>query len=188
MDINELKDKWQQLSFDSDRLAADSDRVMSEIKAGKITSAQHRLAQNYKRNALGGLCVTALAPFLVTTLHFQLWVAIVYGLFGLLMAALSYDFADNVAMTDYVSQPVVDAMRAVLAVRKRMARIRAVGIVLGCGVLASFFGEIFDKADSTLILSSCIGFTVGLVIGWLKYRHMKRLADELKAQVESLAE
>lgn len=188
MDIDELKDKWQKMNFDSERLGNDTDRVMSEIKAGKITSAQHSLALNYKRNALGGLCVTALAPLLVITLHFQLWVAIVYGLFGLLMAVLSYDFADSIAMTDYVSQPVVDAMRAVVAMRKRMARIRAIGIVAGCGVLASFFGEIFDKADDTLILSSSIGLAVGLVIGWLKYRHIKRLADELKAQVESMAE
>lgn len=188
MDINELKDKWQQLSFDSDRLTADSDRVMSEIKAGKITSAQHRLALNYKRNALGGLCVAALAPMLVTTLHFQLWVAIAYGVFGLLMAFLSYDFSRSIAKTDYVSQPVVDAMSAVLAVRKRMARIRAVGIVLGCGVLTSFFGEVIDSVDNTLLLSSCIGLGVGLTVGLLKYRQMTRLADELKAQVESLTE
>ena len=162
---------------------------MSEIKAGKITSAQHRLHWNYKRNALGGLCVAALAPMLVTTLHFQLWVAIAYGVFGLLMAFLSYDFSRSIAKTDYVSQPVVDAMSAVLAVRK------AHGAHTCCGYCAWVRCTyiVLRRSDRQRRQNSSTEFVHRS--GRRSYRrpaethrHMTRLADEPKAQVESLTE
>lgn len=184
MDLNELKDKWQQLSFDSERLDSDNGRVMSKIQAGKVVSAQQRLAHDYKRNSCVGFCLPALAPMLVISMHFEVWVAVTYGLFGILMAVLSLTLSRRINSVDYMSLPVVEALENVLAIRRRIARTRAIGIVLGCAVLASFLGEIIDTNDKSLLWCAVIGVVIGSPIGYVKYRRIKRLSDELLGEIK----
>ncbi|MDE6158406.1 MAG: hypothetical protein K2F78_09755 [Muribaculaceae bacterium] len=183
MDLNELKDKWQQLSFDSERLDSDNGRVMSKIQAGKVVSAQQRLAYDYKRNACVGFCLPALSPMMIISLHFEVWVAVAYGLFGILMAVLSLAMSRRISSVDYMSLPVVEALENVLALRRRIARTRAIGMLLGCVVLASFLGEIIHTNDKTLLWCAALGAVIGGIIGYVKYRRIKQLSDELLGEI-----
>ncbi len=86
MNIDKLKANWLALSVQESAVESNCKAVADKIAAGKATGMQRKLAAYYKRTVICGLMLPAMAPFLVFSLDLSVFVAVLYGLFGILMA------------------------------------------------------------------------------------------------------
>lgn len=174
------------MSIDTARLDRDSGRVMSELKSGKIKSAQTRLADYFIRNGVFGLCLPALAPMIFLVLEFPLWVACVYAVFGLVMGAFSFAMGIRVRRFNYMSLPVVTALSKVVDIHRRMTRLRVFGICTGLLVIGSLFAQCLGAVNTSILWGFAIGLAVGIPVAWVKYRMGEKLVKELKEQLRSM--
>ena len=185
MDLDELRNKWQNINLRVDRLDNDTRRIASELASGRVRTAQTKLANFHYRTALVGLCLPVLAPMIVTVMHFALWVAVIYAAMGIILAILNFLFARKIARSDYMSMPVVSALTQAVDIRKRQKQLQAVGITLGIIVIFSLFTQALDPSSKIILFGMLVGLGVGIPIGLIKYRRAIALARQLQDELKS---
>ncbi|MCH5220724.1 MAG: hypothetical protein J1F05_00120 [Muribaculaceae bacterium] len=174
MELEDLKDKWQKLNVRVEHLERDNKRLAAQLATGRALNAQKTLANMYMRIGTVGLVLPCLAPALVEVLNFDQWVACLYGIFGIVMMALDYSFAGYIRQNDYMTLPVVEALRSVIAVRKRQTMLRIFGITMGVIVIASMFGQVLGQNNSEVMYGMLIGLCLGTPVGvFMAYRSIK---------------
>lgn len=184
MELEELKNKWQHLSVRTDVLENDNRRLASELAKGRIQTAQRSLVDFYVKMGWAGMLVVALAPMIYVSLEFPLWVAIVYGLFGLLMSVLNFRFSRRIARTDYFSMPVVSALSLVVDLRKKQKQLRALGLLLCLIVLGSLGWSALDVSNESIYIGFIAGLALGIPLAIIKMRRAVRLARKLQEELE----
>lgn len=185
MDFDSLKNKWQSLSVDSETLERDNRRIAAELARGKTAGAQQRLARYHRNLGLKGLILPLLSYFLISTLHFPIWLAVVYGAFGVIMCFANLWLARTVAGSDYINMPVVSALRAVIRIRTFQRRIRTFGISSCFLIICSMASEILNANDNMLHLSFFVGILIGIIVAIAQCRHSRRLVADLQNQIKA---
>lgn len=183
MEIDELKKQWQSLRVRVDSLEADNRRLASELAAGRIQTTRSKLVRLYRLNGLCGFLLPLLAPLMVK-IGFEDWLAIVYGVYGILLGCLNLWFSWSIGKADLIGTPVVEAVSKAIAIRKRQNVIRIVGIVFGAPVIASMFMQAADKSPDSMLAGMGAGLIVGLLIGIKKARQASKLGKSLQQEIE----
>mgnify|MGYP001133483317 CR=1 FL=1 len=169
MDLDELKNKWQSVSIRSDVLKNDNRRMASKLAAGRAANAKDQLSTFYKRTAICGLCLPALAPMLVTVLDLPVWVSVLYALLGLVMSLLNYNLARDIDKNDIMSQPVVTAISYTIRLRKRQRRLKA----------------IVGLDDDSIVWGMLIGLVVSLPIAYKRGRKAMALSKQMQNELRA---
>ena len=186
MTLEELKVQWNQLSVRVDRLEEENRRLASELATGRATSAQQRLASHYTKHALIGLLLPLLAPMLVFVLDMPLWVAVLYGLLGLLCMAADLIFARYIRRSNFAILPVVNSLENMLKAKKYQRRMQIVFIIIGGIFLGGAFFPALEEEPSVMIgalIGLIIGICCGLTLYFKKVRLINEILKELKESV-----
>lgn len=186
MDIDNLKSAWQSLSIQSPDTAFDSRAIGRRMAKVNPEGTQRRLADFYIKSGIFSLCVLALAPMIYTMIDFPLWVAVVYGLFGLILAILNFSFSRYVMKYDYISAPVVTSLSRVIELRKRQRCLRIFGIVCGIGVLGSLFAYAVAPDNEPILYGMLFGLAIGLPAGIVRWRKELEITRRMQREVRSL--
>ncbi len=184
MDLDSLKSSWHNFSVSPEKVDAETREVTSRIARGKVENSQARLVVFYQKAAIFALCVMALSPNITLILHSPVWVAVVYGLYGLAMAIIDFWFARKIKRCNLMSMPVVTALAAVVNIRRLQRQLRAVGMVLGfpvVGILMCYGWS--DDDGHSVFLGMIAGFIVGMFIGLRKWRQARKLSQSMQEEI-----
>lgn len=185
-DLEELRRVWQKTRLNDSRLEDDNRRMAERIVGGRVATTQNRLASHYRTSFFGGLLLPIISPFIFYVLDFPIWVAALYAFFGLVMAAVNISFSRYIESCRFMSEPVVKALADAVTIAKRQRLIRAFGISCGLVICVTMFYYGFESSEWAIIQGLCIGMAVGLVFGYIKFRHLSRLVRTLQNELSSL--
>lgn len=186
MDLDQIRQQWQRTTLRVEQLEADNRRMARLLAAGRVSSAQERLAKHHTFSAFSGLLLPVLAPMLIFVLHYPLWLAICYGVAGIVLAIANFWFAQYVRYADFMSCPVAQAATEAVKVMLWQNRLTALGIVLCVPVLVSMFVMIAPEMEY-IMGGLLVGLAVGLPIGIAKYFKGRGMARALKREVQNAA-
>lgn len=183
LDLDELRNSWQTLSLRVDNLEATNRRLAKELCSERATSVQQRLARSYRFMSVWGFVLLPLAFPLYYVIDMPAWLCVLYAVFGILMGLIYLCFASYISRSNYVSLPMVDAVRHALRVRMMQRRILVGGLVMGLVVIVPFFWILFGKEDPVPFYGACVGGAVGLAIGIQKELKFFRLSRQMLAEL-----
>lgn len=175
MELDNLKSAWQNLNVRVDRLEEENRRTTEALCRNRAKSAQTKLAESYKRTSYVGLVCLLLAPLCVKVLFLPVWVAVIYGAFGIVMGAILLRSYWVTRYTNFMSLPIVDALKEAVKMRRRQNAVTTIGIVLGCLLLGTFYAYL-----EVGIYGFYVGLVVGLFIGIKKQLTQRQLIREIE--------
>lgn len=181
MELENLKSAWQNLNLRVDRLEEENRRTTEALCRDRAKSAQMKLAESYKRTSYLGLSLPFLSPLCVKILLLPVWVGVIYAVFGLLMAALLLRSYWVTRYTNFISLPVVDALRDAIKLRRRQNVVTIIGIVLGCVLIAAFYAYL-----EVGVWGFFVGLGLGLIIGVRKQLRQRELIREIEDSLRGL--
>lgn len=195
MDINDLKQSWQQMGARLDRLENEQKLLERRLAGSELKSSAEKLADKYRIDAVLGWILPILAPAIVIVLKFSMLTAILYAVFGVIISML------NIILYRYsrrgldFSLPVVDTLRNALQLKKLNRLVFFSGIVMACALIGLFGADLMElsRGDASydtdgVLLGMAIGFVVGLPIGIRKTRTQTRLIRRIVDELSSIAE
>lgn len=188
MELEELKNKWQQLSIKVEHLEATNRRLAKELCTRRASGVQHRLSRSYRWMSLWGLVCVLLAPFLFYVIHLPFWMMIIYGLFGIIMGGVYMYFSIYINRCNYILLPMVEAVRHALHIRRLQRQILIFGIVCCLIVLVPFMTLVYRMDDHAAFYGACIGGVIGLGIGIYKEVRFFRMSRQLLAELRNFTE
>lgn len=185
MNLEELKRSWQEMSVRIDKLEEDNRRLTTELAAGKASSAQQRLKKSVRISGCAGIILPVLAPFLVLSLNFPVWVAVIYAFFGIVMSVLDFAFAHYIGKYNYLAMPIVDSLQHAIQIQRYLNYLQSFGIIVGMSVILIMGFFVFRDTEYDIWIGMLVGFIVGIVFGIKKFitirRDTRMIRDELKA-------
>lgn len=179
MDIEQLKSTWRLMGERIDNLERENRRMAEKLAAGKASTAQHRLAKTAMRGVYCGLLLPVLAPLLYYYLGFQIWIAVLYGIFGVIMSVANILFYRSIVKSDYMSLPLVNAMISAVKIRTNLRNIRILGISLGLAIAFSLLFDSIERYEMSILAGMITGFICGLLIGLKKWREQTALCKAI---------
>lgn len=183
MDLEKLKNTWKQLDGRIARLEAETLATAQRVVSEKVMGSQQRLVRSLRTNALLGLTMPFLGVLMLKVLICPVWIAVVYGLFGIVMAAIGFSFAGYIRKVDFLGIPVVEA----LAMADRIARMRRDILILSVSMGIVVVGLLMYACYLTGIIESIWGCVAGVIIGGIagiiKLRHQNSLIRSIKANL-----
>lgn len=183
-DLEEYKKYWKAAKVNPDALEADNRAMARRLATGKAMSAKQSLARHYLFSFIVSLFLPLLAPVL-NAIGFPAWIAIVYGAFGIIMAALSGWFYLELRHTDYYSMPTVAAMKNVLKLSRHSTILGVISFTMASTICALMLWASLDDNENDIFYGLIIGLAIGIVIGIFRIRskrkHLKTLRDELSS-------
>lgn len=186
MDIDNLKAAWQNLDSRLAALERANERLSHELALSKIKAAKKKLKNSLIINGIACIVVISIAPLLVTIMELPVWLAELYGLFGLLMFIISVLIYFKVKRLDYIDVPVIKCMANVLEIRKSFNRARFIGITLGFPLVCVLFTQILQHHDYDTFYSAIGGAIVGVCIGIFKWTKQNKIIRELSRELDDL--
>ncbi len=188
MELEELKNKWQSLSIKVEHLEATNRRLAKELCSRRASGVQHRLARSYRWMSMWGLLCVLFAPALYCVIHLPLWLAVIYGLFGLVMAGAYMYFSSYINRCNYISLPMVEAVEHALRIRQLQRQLLLFGICCGLVVIVPFMTLVYQMDSHAAFYGACIGGIVGGIIGIVKEVRFFRMSRQLLAELRSFTE
>ena len=185
MDIEQLKSTWRMMGERIDNLESENRRMAERLAAGKASTAQHRLARTALRGVYCGVLLPLLAPLLYYVLGFQPWIAVSYGIFGIVMAIVNIAFYRSIVRTDYMSLPLVDAMMGAVRIRTNLRRIRILSISLGLAIVFSLIFDTIERYEMSILTGMAVGFVCGLLIGLKKWHEQTTLSKAIIRELQA---
>ena len=183
MDIDELKINGNSSTKAPCKPAVDEHQLAIKLAASRVISSKDRIMRHFKVQAVAGLAM----PFLVFGMDFNMpmWLLIVYSVFGIGMALWALVVMLNLRDINFFSLPVSKALQHIIRLRRQIALMRAVGIVVAVFLVLSLGIEIFAKNEPYMFYGFIAGLIVGLPIGicrWITVnRQTRRLEEALRA-------
>lgn len=182
MDIEELKQQWNQLSVRVDRLEQENRRLAAELATGRAVSAQQKLVRRFMLHGFCGLILPLLAPLLVLVLNMPLWVAVLYALLGLVCMLIDFYLADSVRKRNIAKDSVVENLQFIISLKKKQRQIQLVLIGV-CLLFLAFAFYPFIKEEPSIVIGAFIGAIIGATLGFLEYRRKIKLINEIIAEL-----
>ena len=175
-----LKQQWSQLSKRTQGLEEANRELANRLATSRTTSIQDKLARRILVMAWVGLTLPILAPVIYYVVHMSWWVAVIYGLFGVVMSILSFTLGDYIRAVRLTDLPVKDAIERAAKIKIRQQQFRMVGIAGLVIILGLMIYQLPEGPDrEPIIVGGSVGLAVGLVIGIYRYIVNARLARQL---------
>lgn len=168
-----------------DNLEEANRKLSDRLAKSNVTSLQESLASRIRRWAGIGLIMPLLAPMLYSTVGLPWPICVAYALYGLIMAWLSFRFAQFINSERLIDLPVSDAIMRASKIKSRQEHIRLLGLVCALLILGAFYWTLPDKDNTWVMTGFATGLVTGLAIGIPRAIANHRIAKKL---VESLKE
>lgn len=189
MDLDSLKSSWRNFSISDEKIDAETREATRRIARGKVETSQQRLVAFYQKASIFALCVTALSPNLYYILGCPVWVSVIYGLYGIVMAIVDFWFSEKIRKCNLLSMPVVTALSVIINLRKLQKQLRALGMILGFPVVGIIIGYAWYLSISDVLPGMFAGAIVGAIIGIRKWRQARKLSKSMQEEIrEALRE
>lgn len=167
-----------------DALEERTRNLAEELKLTKSQTLQQRLAKRYFIQSLFGLILPLMAPMLVM-MELPVWLAVFYGLSGIVLGGINLWFARFISRSGYTSMPIVDAMAHAARVIRLQIKIKHLGYILALLICTPLLYEIWNLGDPELFIAGCVGGVIGGIVGFYKHRANNRIARQLIATLEN---
>lgn len=184
-ELEQIKQQWQQLSARTASLEEANRRMASRLAGSNITSLQQRLATRISRIGWVGFLMPAIAPLLYYVLEFPWWVALIYGIMGLVMGAITLSIGEYIRARNLTDLPVAQAIERATKIRIFQNRARIFGIILATALLTCIILSLPSGPErEPIVIGGSAGIATGLAIGvrnWIvTARYTRRLIECLK--------
>ncbi|MDE6331600.1 MAG: hypothetical protein K2L80_03265 [Muribaculaceae bacterium] len=184
MNPDDIRQNWQMLNRKVDALDERTRSLAIELRTTKSQTLQQRLSRRYRTQSFIGMLLPVLSPTVVWV-GLPVWVAVLYGIVGVVMAAIHMWFARFISRSDYKSMPVVDAMAHAAKILRMQIRIKKTGYLLGCIIVIPLLYEIWNLGQIDLFISAVTGGVIGGIFGLYKQRVNNRIARQLVETLEN---
>lgn len=177
--LDELRKQWQELSQHTRNLEEANRQLSERMARSKISSTQERLADKIWRWSFIGLVLPVLAPLLHEVTHLPWWYCAMYALFGVLFAAIWWNFANFVRAERLTDMPVAAAIERALIIKLRQQRIRTTAWI--CGMILLVTGGFLIPVEDRMpaLTGGAIGLVIGLAIALPQQFANERMARSM---------
>lgn len=165
MEIEKLKSTWRMMGEQIGDLKAENRRIAEKLAAGKAETSKKKLAKLAKVGIVCAILLPILAPLLYYLLNFQMWIAILYGVFGVIMGVANIFFYNKIMDNDYLSLPLVKALSEAYKIRIYLRNVRILGISMGLVVILSMAIEMIIREKWNIVVGMSVGCVLGMIIG-----------------------
>ena len=177
--LDQLKQQWQELNLRTDNLEVANRELSERLSRGHVTTTQQRLARDTRRWSINGLLMIILAWPLTEICNMPWWVAVIYAVFGLIMAIVIRLLSRYIESERLVDLPVTEAYERACMIRRRQWYCRIVGIICGTMVLSMMFYYMYIHDEVEMLWASGAGLVIGLIIGLFKAFYLNRMSRQL---------
>lgn len=185
-DLEEYKKSWKHARLDTSSLEADNRAMARRLATGKAMTTKQSLGRHYLFSFIVSLMLPVLSPVLVI-IGFPMWVAVIYGIFGIIMAVMSGSFYIYIRHIDYYSLPTVEALKNVLALSKWTTVMSISGFSMAFAVCCSMLWASLEGMHDQIFYGLVFGLVIGAMIGYLRFRNRNRLVKKLRYELQSLS-
>lgn len=161
-------------------------RIASNAAYSRAATAKQKLARHYYMVMAGALLLPLLSCLLVTILFLPVWVAILYALFGFVMALLNGLFARYLSRCDMMSQPIVTALSLSERIIHWQNNIFLFGFCSGLTLICLLLYYVYAVSDTDILAGALSGLLIGVIIGVRKYRRQRRLARQIRTELRAV--
>ena len=184
-DLEELRKTWQRAQLNTAHLEADNRNAAKRLAVSRASTAQQKLARTYLISFYISLLLPVLAPFLVDLFHCAVWVAALYALFGLVMAAVNITFHRFILRHNFYTLPVVTALSEAYIITRRQRIINTCSIIGAVVVCITLFGQMIEQSEMAAVSGMVLGLILGLIIAYYKLRHKSELSRRIQEELKS---
>ncbi len=184
-DLEEYRKSWKHAKFDTTTLDADNRAMARRLATGKAMTTKQSLGRHYLFSFVVSLMLPVLAPMLII-IGFPIWVAVIYGIFGIIMAVLSGSFYTYIRHMDFYSLPTVEALKNAMTLSKRTALTNIAGFSMAFAVCCSMLWASLDGMHDQIFYGLVLGLVAGAPIGYLRFRNRNRLVKKLRDELKSI--
>lgn len=177
--FDDIRHQWQDMTVKVDRLEEANRQLSEKLAESNISSSQNRLAKSALRTMFIGLLLPLLAPMLINICHSPVWVCVVYGAFGLIMALFHFILWKYISHKNLATLPTAEALTRAIKIKLSQTRIRLFGIICGLFVLCAFVATLPDINDPYVLWAVIIGAIIGICISVPRAISTHRLARNI---------
>lgn len=179
MEIEKLKSTWRMMGEQIGDLEAENRRIAEKLAAGKAETSKKKLAKLAKVGIACAILLPILAPLLYYLLNFQMWIAILYGVFGVIMGVANIFFYNKIMDNDYLSLTLVKALSEAYKIRIYLRNVRILGISMGLVVILSMAIEMIIREKWNIVVGMSVGCALGMIIGIKGWTEESRLSRQI---------
>lgn len=189
MNLDELKQEWNSMSNQAEKLRQENMRLKYSLTSNRYTSSKQRLFNRLRQQTI----VCAIWPVLMITAKNIFDVLgptlyLIYILFFIIMALLQFRLMRRLKEIDLSQMSVKEAFTEALAFHKLYMRQKVVGYILGIPVLMMLFYAIFNTGSEAMLIGGITGLVFGFIIGYIidseNRRLIRRMTDELRRSLD----
>lgn len=188
LDLDEFKEKWKTVNLRLDKLEENNERLAARLATSRATTAQQKLARTYFLTGIVAFLLPVMSPSLVSVLDLPVWVAVVYAVFGVVMGIANICISKYISRCDYLSMPVVEALRHAVKIQQIQRTGRLAAIIVSVLIISLLGFHLLSHEDPYITVSFVIGLVTGLALGIVKCLKMLRLAKQIQQELRSIQE
>ena len=182
--LNEIKSLWSRLHADNEALREANRRLSAQLSRHRVSTLQSRFSRRFIFYCLMALVLTLSSPILVTVLDFPVWMAVVYGGYGLIMFTLNTLLKHYIDAYNLSLMPVAEALLRATKIKIHYQQTRLIGFATCVPVLIGFFYCITD--DPYMYIGAgiglCVGFSIGITRLLTDLRYTRKIIDSVNGK------
>lgn len=184
--LDDIRRQWQEMQIDARRLEDTNRRLSVRLSAERASTQQQQLSRYFLRiGAIGVVLMPSLAYLLYHSISAPLWLAILYAIIGLALAAINFGFGVFVGKSNYISLPTCEAVAHARRVLLWQSRLRNIGIALAAIVLLPLLWYLYESSVEGVFIGGVIGGVVGGILGILQYRKKRKAMRRMLSELET---
>lgn len=187
--LESLRKAWRNTTVSTSVVDNATRTIGPQLHSRRSVGIARRLARDYYRMLWPCLLIIALCAPMYYMLHTPLWLTILYGAFGLVQGAVLFCLARYIDKSDFLTLPVIPAIRRATKIRMFQRRILCLSIPFGLIVVIPLFKFFYESPGGfSALVGGIIGGIVGLIIGIRKEIRFFRTSRHLLRTIQRYAE
>ena len=182
-DLDILKTQWNALSNENTNLKQRNRELTRLLLTRNVVSNQDKLARSYRIGYMG-FAFPLLGYLLHIVMNCSIWLALGYGIYGLILGSYDLWFIKFVKDADYAVLSTVDAINHAAKVVKYQNWATVLSMLLALGILIPMFQELSELGGEPAVIGGItggvIGGAIGLKICIRNHKLARRMVRELK--------
>lgn len=179
--IDSLRRAWRNMKIETS--PADNLRIRHTTSGGRSA-----LISRFGRMEIVAAVMSVGVPLMIVhRLDMSEWLGVASGLFFLVMLLSMEWIRRSLLQIDPARMTVVEALESVYISERRIFRHRMWGWIMAVPLLAWMMAEFYHH-NMAMFAGGCAGLAVGLPVGYLCWRRVRRtlskMKDELEAELE----
>lgn len=183
IDLDILKNEWNALATENATLKQRNRELTRLLLTRNVVSNQDKLARSYRIGYLG-FAFPLLGFLLYAMMDCSIWLAIGYGIYGLILGSYDLWFIKFIKSADYAVLSTIEALNHAVKVVKYQNWATVLSMILAISILIPLFREFSiiggEPAVWGGVCGGLIGGAIGLRICIKNHKLARRMVRELK--------